>query len=105
MSRLESFANTNTETTGVFTLGDEKKHNVFMMVEVGCSLKECVVIEPEIVLTNHDCRVGPGTAKGHRRDRARQGRGQAEVNEGQFLICGQKDGEPGWAVQQRAVCS
>jgi hydroxyacylglutathione hydrolase len=34
LSQLESFAGTNTETTGVFTIGDEKKHNVFMRVTV-----------------------------------------------------------------------
>jgi hydroxyacylglutathione hydrolase len=38
LSQLESFAGTNTETTGVFTIGDEKKHNVFMRVTVGGSV-------------------------------------------------------------------
>jgi len=31
--KLEDFANRNTETQGKFTIGDEKKHNVFMRVE------------------------------------------------------------------------
>jgi hydroxyacylglutathione hydrolase len=30
---LESFADNNRETTGKFTIGDEKKHNAFMRVE------------------------------------------------------------------------
>ncbi|KAH8179619.1 metallo-beta-lactamase superfamily protein [Sarocladium implicatum] len=33
VKKLESFAENNKETTGAFTIGDEKKHNVFMMVE------------------------------------------------------------------------
>lgn len=32
MKNLESFANNNKETQGKFTIGDEKKHNVFMRV-------------------------------------------------------------------------
>lgn len=31
---LESFANANKQTQGKFTIGDEKKHNVFMRLEV-----------------------------------------------------------------------
>lgn len=33
MKNLESFANNNKETQGRFTIGDEKKHNVFMRVD------------------------------------------------------------------------
>jgi hydroxyacylglutathione hydrolase len=33
VKNLESFVAKNAETTGKFTIGDEKKHNVFMMVE------------------------------------------------------------------------
>jgi hydroxyacylglutathione hydrolase len=33
MKNLESFANNNKETQGKFTIGDEKKHNVFMRVD------------------------------------------------------------------------
>jgi len=32
MKNLDSFANSNKETQGKFTIGDEKKHNVFMRV-------------------------------------------------------------------------
>jgi len=32
MKNLESFAMNNKETQGKFTIGDEKKHNVFMRV-------------------------------------------------------------------------
>ncbi|QDS77375.1 hypothetical protein FKW77_005741 [Venturia effusa] len=32
MKNLENFANSNKETQGKFTIGDEKKHNVFMRV-------------------------------------------------------------------------
>lgn len=34
MKKLEEFANNNKETQGKFTIGDEKRHNVFMRVEV-----------------------------------------------------------------------
>jgi hydroxyacylglutathione hydrolase len=37
IAKLEAFTTANQETTGVFTIGDEKKHNVFMMVQVGKS--------------------------------------------------------------------
>jgi len=33
IKKLESFANENKVTTGHFTIGDEKKHNVFMRLE------------------------------------------------------------------------
>jgi hydroxyacylglutathione hydrolase len=33
IKNLESFANSNKETQGKFTIGDEKKHNVFMRVD------------------------------------------------------------------------
>lgn len=33
VKKLEAFANSNRETTGKFTIGDEKKHNAFMRVE------------------------------------------------------------------------
>lgn len=34
IKNLESFANANKQTQGKFTIGDEKKHNVFMRLEV-----------------------------------------------------------------------
>ncbi|GAB7363938.1 hypothetical protein MBLNU230_g4500t1 [Neophaeotheca triangularis] len=33
VKNLESFANSNKQTQGKFTIGDEKKHNVFMMLD------------------------------------------------------------------------
>ncbi|KAF2156568.1 Metallo-hydrolase/oxidoreductase [Myriangium duriaei CBS 260.36] len=33
IKKLEAFANSNKETQGKFTIGDEKKHNVFMMLD------------------------------------------------------------------------
>ncbi|WPH01942.1 hydroxyacylglutathione hydrolase GLO2 [Acrodontium crateriforme] len=33
IKKLEAFANSNQQTQGKFTIGDEKKHNVFMMLE------------------------------------------------------------------------
>lgn len=33
IKKLESFAENNRETQGKFTIGDEKKHNLFMRVE------------------------------------------------------------------------
>lgn len=32
VTKLNDFANNNKETQGKFTIGDEKKHNVFMRV-------------------------------------------------------------------------
>ena len=34
IKKLESFANSNKQTQGKFTIGDEKQHNVFMRLEV-----------------------------------------------------------------------
>ena len=34
MRALEAFADTHKETQGQFTIGDEKKHNVFMRPDV-----------------------------------------------------------------------
>lgn len=34
MKKLESFANSNKQTQGKFTIGDEKQHNVFMRLDV-----------------------------------------------------------------------
>ncbi|GKT49259.1 putative hydroxyacylglutathione hydrolase [Colletotrichum spaethianum] len=34
IQKLQAFAENNKETQGKFTIGDEKKHNVFMRVEV-----------------------------------------------------------------------
>ena len=34
IKKLESFASANKQTQGKFTIGDEKKHNVFMRLEV-----------------------------------------------------------------------
>jgi hypothetical protein len=34
VKKLEAFASANKETQGKFTIGDEKKHNVFMRLEV-----------------------------------------------------------------------
>lgn len=34
VKKLESFAMSNKQTQGKFTIGDEKKHNVFMRLEV-----------------------------------------------------------------------
>lgn len=34
IKKLESFASSNKQTQGKFTIGDEKKHNVFMRLEV-----------------------------------------------------------------------
>jgi hydroxyacylglutathione hydrolase len=33
MKNLDAFAKNNKETQGKFTIGDEKKHNVFMRVD------------------------------------------------------------------------
>lgn len=33
IKKLESFATSNKETQGKFTIGDEKKHNVFMRLD------------------------------------------------------------------------
>ena len=33
VKKLESFANSNKQTQGKFTIGDEKQHNVFMRVD------------------------------------------------------------------------
>lgn len=39
IKKLESFATSNKETQGKFTIGDEKKHNVFMRLDVSLRVK------------------------------------------------------------------
>lgn len=34
VKKLESFATSNKQTQGKFTIGDEKQHNVFMRLDV-----------------------------------------------------------------------
>jgi len=36
VTKLHAFAEANVETQGKSTIGDEKKHNVFMRVNVSC---------------------------------------------------------------------
>ncbi|TID18815.1 putative histidine kinase M2QJp [Venturia nashicola] len=51
MKNLESFANSNKETQGKFTIGDEKKHNVFMRVNDAEIQKKVGETDPISVMT------------------------------------------------------
>jgi hypothetical protein len=48
---LEKFANEHSQTQGKFTIGDEKKHNVFMRPQVR-RLGDNLPMQLEIVLTS-----------------------------------------------------
>lgn len=49
VQKLQAFAENNQVTTGKFTIGDEKAHNVFMRVEVSCLARVTVNMAHEYV--------------------------------------------------------
>jgi hypothetical protein len=64
IQKLAKFADENTNTQGVLTIGDEKAHNVFMMLNVRQDNDPKVTI----VSTNVDI-IAPRCPQGNRKDR------------------------------------
>jgi hypothetical protein len=79
VTALAAFAKDNQETQGKFTIGDEKKHNVFMRPEVGTQQMPCFVHQLTRV-------IGPRDPKGHWRDRPRRHHDQAARDEEQLQV-------------------
>lgn len=51
VQKLYDYTSKNKETQGKFTIGDEKKHNVFMRLDVSLSLSAC----DTITAADRDC--------------------------------------------------
>lgn len=79
VKKLQDFATNHKETQGKFTIGDEKKHNVFMRLDVSLLL---VLTLTRILLTN--CS-GSDSAKGYRQNRPSRRDGCPETDEEQHI--------------------
>lgn len=66
IKKLESFATSNKQTQGRFTIGDEKKHNVFMRLEVSLSKRSQSL--GHLLIPSQDPAIQKYTGKSNRVD-------------------------------------
>lgn len=92
---MDAFANANKETQGKFTIGDEKKHNVFMRPQVSSAW-----FGGWGVGLGADDEVGPRDPKGYGGDGSCRYHDQVEGDEEQFQVsaisCLSGDGGVRW---------